>query len=221
MFCESYRKTLSEAALRDERLPADVQAHLASCASCRESFLDEKAVFGLIEAELRIRTNAEMPASLVPRVRQEIAKLPARTWRVPLPAYIASGLAVGAIALSFAVRSKVSPVKPEPSAHNVSLPAQNEPSVSQKENGSGQTLAATGRKSRRSPQAAPHGNPEVLVSAEEDLGLQRYAASFRNVKSEAPAVIKGNAAAEIEPLQIASVDVKGLSIEPLQSGDSD
>lgn len=221
MFCESYRQTLKEAALSDERLPADVQAHLASCLSCRESFSEQKALFERIGGELQTRVNAEMPASLLPRVRREIAaSLAARTWRVPLLAYVASGLAIGAIALSLAVRTKVSSVKPEPSAGGASSAISSEPSASQEQSRSGQMLVKTSKKSHKPPQVALHAKPEVLVSAGEQLGLQRYAASLRNAKAEAPAVIKGNAAPEIEPLQIASVDVKRLSIEPLEDSDS-
>jgi hypothetical protein len=223
MFCESYREALNKAAVSDEQLPADVQAHLAACASCRESFSEEKALFGLIEAGLRTRASAEMPASLLPRVRQEIAaSTAAQTWRVPVLASVASGLAIGAIALSFAVRTKVSSVKPEPPASRVSSAISSESSSVQKQSGSEQMAVATSRSARRRvPLAIPNPEPEVLISAEEQLGLQRYAASLklRNTKAQA-AVLKGNAAPEIEPLQIASVDVKRLSIEPLEDSDS-
>ena len=220
MFCESYRETLNEAALSDERLPAEVQAHLVSCASCRESFSDEKALFGLIEAELRIRMNAEMPAALLPRVRQEIAASPAaRTWRVLVPAYIASGLAVGAMAISFAVRSKVSSVTPEPSARGISLPAANELGVSRTGREPVEMLVATKRSHK--PHVALRAEPEILVSAEEQLGLQRYTASLRSMAADRAANVKPEALLEIKHLEIAGVDLKGLSIDPLQSGDSE
>jgi hypothetical protein len=222
MFCESYRETLNEAAGSDERLPAEVQAHLASCASCRESFSDEKAWFDLIQGEVRIRINAEMPASLLPRVRQEIAaSTAARTWRGPVPAYIASGLAIGAMALSLAVRTKVSSVKPESSAHNISLPARNEPSISKKGGGPVEVLVATSKRSHKQPQVALRAEPEVLVSGEEQLGLQRYTASLRSMAADRAANVKPEALLEIKHLEIAGVDLKGLSIDPLQSGDSD
>jgi hypothetical protein len=222
MLCESYRETLNEAALRDERLPAEVQAHVASCASCRESFSDEKALFRLIEAEVRIRTNAEVPASLLPRVRHQIAaSAAARTWRVPVLAYIASGLAVGAMALSFAVRTRVSSVKPEPSAHNISLPAPDQTGVSQTGEGPVEMLVAISKRSRKQPQVALRAEPEVLVSAEEQLGLQRYTASLRSMAADRAAIVKPEALLEIKHLEIAGVDLKGLSIDPLQSGDSD
>ena len=222
MFCEPYREAVSEAALRDDQLPAEVQAHLASCASCRESFREEKALFALMDTEVRTRANPEVPASLLPRVRQEIAASPAgRTWRVSVLTYVASGLAIGAIALSFAVRTRVPSVKPESLAGGVSSLAANEPSTARKQREPGQVFVATSKQNSKAAVVVLKAEPEVLVSAEEELGLQRYAASLRNSKAEAPIVIKSNAGAEIEPLQIASVDVKQLSIDPLQSCDSD
>jgi len=222
MFCESYREALSEAALSDDRLPAEVQAHLESCASCRAAFSDEQALFALIDAEVRARVNAEAPASLLPRVRQEIASPSpaARTWRVPILACVASGLAVAVLALSFAVRTNVLSVKSEPSAHNVPLPVPDEPSLSQKGGGSAVIPVATIKRSHKQPQVALRAEPEVLVSAEEQLGLQRYTASLKNKKAGASGVIKDNAVAEIEPLEIAKVEVKQLSIQPLESGDA-
>jgi hypothetical protein len=222
MFCESYRETLSESAMRDERLPAEAQAHLAACASCRDWFSDEKALFDRIAAEVRSRVNAEMPASLLPSVRQRIAAAPAgEIWRGPVLAYVACGLAIGAIAVSFAVRTKVESAKPEPSAGSVSSPAPNEPSASQKEGSSGQKFRAIHKRERLAPQVIAKAAPEVLVSGEEQLGLQRYAASLRNSTTGRTASVNSDAVAEIKPLEIAGMDLKGLSIDPLQSGDRD
>lgn len=222
MFCESYRETLSGAAVRDERLPAEVQAHLAACASCRDAFSDEKALLDRIGAEVRSCVNAEMPASLLPGVRQRIAAAPAaRIWRVPVLVYVASGLAIGAVALSFAVRTKVGSAKPEPSASSVSSPGPNQPVLSEKESGSGQMPRAIHKRERRVPQVLSKAAPEVLVSGEEQRGLERYAASLRNTATDRTASAKSDAVLEIEPLEIAGMDLQGLSIDPLQSGDRD
>jgi len=221
MLCESYREALNDAALTGAQLPAGLKAHLEACASCRDGFSEEKALFKRIAAEVRTRANAEMPVSLLPRVRQEIAAAAAtQTWHIPILAYAASGLVVGAIVLSFAMRTRVPPVKPEPSAFVTSSVVTSEPNAPQKESGSGQVFVATNTNSRRPPHVALNAEPEVIVSGEEQIGLQRYAASLRTAKA-ASAVTKSSTAAEIEPLQIASMDVKQLSIEPLQSSDSD
>jgi hypothetical protein len=61
----------------------------------------------------------------------------------------------------------------------------------------------------------------VLVSGEEQLGLERYAASLRNTATEPAASVKNDAVLEIKPLEIAGMDLKGLSIDPLETGDRD
>ena len=220
MFCESYRQALNEAAMSDERVPAEVQAHLASCLPCRESLSQQKSVFARIDAEVQTRVNAQLPVSLLPRVRREIAASPAaRTWRLPVLAYAASGLAIGAILVSFAVRTRVPSATQEPSHRAVSSPAFTEPSASKEE--SRQVLVASSKKNRRPQQVVLNAEPEVLVSAEERIGLQRYAASLRSMPADRAANVKPEPRPEIEHLEIASIDLKGLSIDPLQGGDSD
>lgn len=220
MFCESYREALSKAALRGERLSAEVQMHVTACAPCRESFSEENALLALLDTAIQARVNAEMPASLLPKVRQNITALPeTRSWRVPVLVCAASGLVIGAIGLWFAVRTRVLPVSPEPSPRAISVPVTNELNTAQSES-SGQLLVASNPEGRRPRRVAPKPEPEVLVSSEEQIGFQKYTASLRNKGAEAAGVIKVNTAAEIEPLQIASVEVKQLSIQPLESGGS-
>jgi hypothetical protein len=62
--------------------------------------------------------------------------------------------------------------------------------------------------------------PEVLISADEQLGLQRFTASLKRVSANRPALVKAEATTEIAPLEIAGIDVRRLSIEPLESGDA-
>lgn len=222
MFCESYRQALNEAAMSDELVPADVQAHLASCLSCRESLSQQKSLFARIDAEVQTRVNAQLPVSLLPRVRREIAASPAaRTRRLPVLAYAASGLAIGAIAVSFAVRTRVPSATPEPSPRAVSSLAFTEPSASKEQRESRQLFVAGSKKNRRPQQVVLKVEPEVLVSAEERIGLQRYAASLRSMPADRAANVKPEPRPEIEHLEIASIDLNGLSIDPLQAGDSD
>ena len=81
-------------------------------------------------------------------------------------------------------------------------------------------MPVASRKRDRRPRPVK-GMPEVLVSSEEQFGLQRYAASLRKVMTDRTAIAKGDQALEIKPLEIAGMDLQGLAIDPLQSGDSD
>ena len=112
-------------------------------------------------------------------------------------------------------------VQPDASARGASSPARNEPSASQRQSGSGQMLVATRRRDQRPRRVTLKVLPEVLVSREEQLGLERYTVSLRNPTTDRPAMMKGDAILEIKPLEIAGMDLKRLSIDPLQGGDSD
>jgi hypothetical protein len=82
-------------------------------------------------------------------------------------------------------------------------------------------LVANGRRSHKPRQVALDAGPEVLVRTEEQLGLQRYAVSLRSRAADRSANVKAEVQLEIKHLEIAGIDLKGLSIDPLQSGDSD
>jgi hypothetical protein len=62
----------------------------------------------------------------------------------------------------------------------------------------------------------------VLVSSDERLGFERYAAQSRARPPEfsARAVVISDAAFKIQPLEIAEIDLRQLTIEPLESGES-
>jgi hypothetical protein len=219
MLCEFNRKVVSEAALGGERLRGDAQAHLAVCTSCRRSFSEEQALLGLLEGELRSIANTEVPGSLVPKVRRRIVEVPkSPAWRPPFLAYVTAGLAIGAMVLLFGARTRV-PLAREDIVPAVSSIARNEPFAAGEPSEPQRELVAAKRKG--SPQrVTPRLQPEVLVSAEEQLGLRRYAASLRATAADGPLRVKNHATPEIMPLEIARMDVKQLSIEPLESGDS-
>jgi hypothetical protein len=70
MFCESYRKAMSEAVLLGGRVHWETAAHLAVCAGCQSALANERELIGSIDAALRTKVNLETPPSLLARVRQ-------------------------------------------------------------------------------------------------------------------------------------------------------
>src|SRR5215831_12141657 len=220
MFCESHRKALSEAVLAGGRLPVEAEAHMALCAGCRQAFADERALLRRIEAGISSRVVLETPASLIPGVRERIAGLgDSRSgWRLVL-GYATAALVLSVIAISLGMRGKTphAPLK-TPSASTVPAlrsPAATPPRAKARETAAmARPRAVAGRPARR------NGPPEVLISGDDRLGLERYVASFRVVASGTKATLKEEGGAEIKPIEIAELDVKRLSIEPLASGDS-
>ncbi len=69
MLCKHYKVALIEAAASSAQPQGDLRAHLEACASCRAAFEQEQSLFASIDAGLHVAANAEVPASLLPRVR--------------------------------------------------------------------------------------------------------------------------------------------------------
>lgn len=220
MFCEPYRKPLSEAALHGERLPADAEAHLAGCPTCRRSFSAEQALLVSVDGALRSLANGKVPASLVPKLRSQIAGLPEhRAWRSPLLTY-AAALAIGAMAVWFAGRSKEPLVQEKDVVPEVSSSAHSEPNATRQQAEAQRERVVTHERNSARQRSALTAQPEVLVSADEQLGLQRYAAFLKTAVANRRAVVKTDGTTEIPPLEIARIDVGRLSIEPLEGGDA-
>ena len=100
MLCESCRQALSEAAVSGEALPREVRLHLAGCNACTAVFAEERELFAAIDSAMGTTVNVEVPASLLPRVRAQIAASPEKTiWRLPVLAF-ATALLVGVAVLS-------------------------------------------------------------------------------------------------------------------------
>jgi len=226
MFCESYRKALSEVVLLGIRVHGETAAHLGMCASCRETLAEERALLQRIDGGLTSLVVSDAPASLIPAVRARIADgaKSRRAWSVL--AYVTAAVAIGAAAISFSLRSKAPQVKLETAIAEPSsaVTSQATSSLVEKvlsyERSSQSRLIVTHRRASPDSWAARKTRPDVLVSADDQLGLQRYAASLRTVARRNAATLGEASGPEIKPLEIAELDLKRLSIEPLESGDS-
>jgi hypothetical protein len=82
MPCENYREALTEAAAASAAPAGELRLHLDVCVSCRAAFTEEQQLFAVIDGGVRATANAEVPASLLPRVRTQLSEraLPQRTW---------------------------------------------------------------------------------------------------------------------------------------------
>jgi len=231
MFCEPYRKALSEAALAGERANGEAAAHLDNCAGCRRDFAQERELVQRIDAALGSLAAADVPASLVPGVRARIAAgtgSRAAFWLRPSFWPGAAALAVVLIGISFAARYKTpqpgrvaparasSPAVPSPAPEALAAPAKPggllpPERFSQREG----TSAGSTRRTQRSERNA---GAEILISVDDRLGLERYAASLRTAAARTAATVKEEDGAGIKPLEIAQLEARQLSIEPLDGG---
>jgi hypothetical protein len=204
-----------DAAASGQSLAGTLVTHLEGCNACSSAFTEEQLLFAAIDRSVGMSSNAPVPPSLVPRVQAQIIAGPDKTtWRSPVLAFATLSLVAGVAALSpmFHWRStRVLSIRENPAAA---------PKVQ----------FADSNKSIRSPvQTAPpalrrarvRSSMEVLVSREEQDGLERYAAGLRGraLENSARAAIASDPAFEIQPLEIAAMDLGQLTIEPLESGE--
>jgi len=228
MFCESYRESLSNAAIFSEALTRGQQAHLEVCPSCRAALAEERALADSIDAGLHALVNPEVPASLMLSVRGKIDTAPAlaATWRIPSLVFASAAMALGIGFFLFRTQPKVN----DPSAGTVAAhiepvvatpalrPAPPLVPLASASVRLGRSLVATGTAAT----ALPSFESEVLVSPEEQINLQKYLASRRSagVATGKELTMRSDPHEEIAKLEIAQLEFGQLNIEPLSSGDS-
>lgn len=111
MLCEYEKSALTEAAAAGE-LTAALRARLASCESCRAAFAEEQALFAAVDSGLRAAANAEIPPSLLPRLRVAVAsKAAAAPNRNVASTWLVAAGAVAALAI-FLARLPRTPSRP-------------------------------------------------------------------------------------------------------------
>jgi len=231
MFCESYRKVLMEAAGSGEALSRELEEHLAGCEHCHEAFADEQALFRSIDGALQAAANTEIPGSLLPRVRMQVASDSTNAnRRVPVLAFVTGGLVFGAIVLSSPSlrHAAVSRSGKAPVARSIQSAVNREATGLPIHTSSVQVAPSPERiVSRRErfvvDRVTRRSAPEVLVSSEEAAGLRRYADFLRAKSNETsnPTAAINDVPFEIKPLEIAELGLRQLTIQPLEGSESD
>ncbi len=227
MFCESCRQPLNTAVAAGEPPPREVTVHLASCDACSAAFAAEKALFAAIDGSLYAAANADVPASLVPGVREAVLQKEFPTRHIQWRAILVFGsalLIVGSLSLwhsrSISRTEKV-----------LAVASHTRPEASRE----AQIKSPTGVARGVAP-SAPNKNPVtppmatrsglavmVIVSPQEEDALKKYAvlvnANFgKNLASE---VTRWDVRADLDPLEIAEIDLSQLLIQPLERGEVD
>jgi hypothetical protein len=227
MPCENYKNALIEAAASGAEPQSELRAHLAACDACRTVFAEEQSLFASIDVGLRITANAEVSASLLPRVHARFAEETAltRSWAIN---WFVLASAAAIIAGFFVARGVWRPsvkqnppsssAQTNPSAH-VFPPRQEltqTPGPTAKSNPLRHLQILQARNSQSlGLQVAHNSIAEVLVPRDQELLLARYAEQWR-ARKRAPLVAEYSdgttlALLQIAPIQIAQLDVKLLA----------
>lgn len=105
MPCEEYREALREAAAAGSRqiMPRDLRVHLDGCSGCNAEFRAEQELFAAINSGVQKIASAEVPPSLLPRVRERMERegLSRRSF---LPYMVFAAAAVCALVAAFGMR---------------------------------------------------------------------------------------------------------------------
>jgi len=97
MPCEEYREALSGAvAGGKQELSRELRVHLDACRECSAAFHEEQQLFAAIDSGVQKIANAEVPVSLLPRVRKSLDR-EASPQRSVLPYFVFAGAAICAV----------------------------------------------------------------------------------------------------------------------------
>ena len=227
MFCESYERPLKDAAASGE-LSAALRRHLETCSSCRAGFTEEQSLFAAIDSTLCAVAHAEVPATLVPRVRvalnnESIHVRTSRFWLLAAAPLLAAGL----LALIYlrphntstpAVATENAPSRGTSSAPLISSALNPLPQRGVIRVQHGRTASAVRN------QASGARLVEVIVEPQEAAALLRYEASLRKrFELQSPTALAKaiELPSGIQPLEIAELEVGDLKISALAKAEAD
>ena len=226
MPCKHYKDALIEAAASGAEPQGELRAHLEACATCRAAFEQERTLFSSIDASLRLAANAEVPASLLPRVRARLDEesAPRRIWLTnwlvlaSAAVLVAAFFTVRAVLRTSAARQPFESTGKSVVPPRVTTPPRiHDPKTEMpvgKNNASNHQFVIT--KNRPLPESRAEGKrtPEVLVPRDQEVLLAEYANQWR-LQKRAPLLTQDADATVLAPLQIAQIQIAELGVKLL------
>jgi anti-sigma factor RsiW len=233
MPCKHYKEALIEAAAGGLDPRGELRAHLDACAPCRAAFEQEQSLFASIDAGLHVAANAEVPPSLLPRLRARMgeAAAPQRRWFQPWVFAAASVALVLAIFL-FARPHHSRPDDNDQAKQTPQIPIRGAPATNAGPQNSGppaQIVSSSANNSRARVHSTLLGpvassQPEVLVPPDEREAFSSFVAVLGERRELAlalvtPAPQTKDESASLEPLQINGLEIKPLAATGSEQSD--
>jgi anti-sigma factor RsiW len=224
MLCEHYKEALTEAAARGAQSSGDLRAHLASCAACCVVFEQEQALFASIDGGLQVVANAEVPASLLPRVRARLdeAVVPRSHWVQPLIFASASvALAFGVFLMARSHRAtpeNIAGQDPVVTSTSVTPRAKMNPGkipLAGTQTASMQASHSHGVRNSTTIHSAASSNPEVLVPPDEREAFARFLGRDQALATLASVSVAWAPKPPRESVEILPVEIASLAVTPL------
>jgi anti-sigma factor RsiW len=228
MPCKHYQDALVEAAASGAEPQGELRSHLAACAACRTAFAQEQSLFSSIDAGLHATANAEVPASLLPRVRARLADeaTPSRMWTQPL-IFAAASLAL-ASAIFLVVRphhagpdfqAKQTPQIPVSETTVTNARRQRSRRAAQIISSHVNNPKPPGRSTLLRPMTS--SQPEVLVPPDERDAFARFVAALQERSEVAVALVTPSSDEKDEPAGLKPLQIDRLEVKPLEGTESE
>jgi hypothetical protein len=222
---EHYKDALVEAAASGVEPESKLLVHLDACDSCRAAFAEEQALFASIDAGIRVKANADVPVSLLPRVRAMLdeAGAPRNSWITSGFVLATAAVVVVAFFAARALRHTNAGREPVASVEKTNVPQVAPPSqrqtpvvVSPEDRKAVSPRQFNSVKNSAAVEVAVRGTsgPEVLVPRDQEILLAAYAEQW-NLHKRAPLVAKDSDATILAQLQIVPIQIDELGVKLL------
>jgi hypothetical protein len=222
---EHHKNSLIEAAATGVEPEGELRAHLEACESCRAAFAEEEALFASIDAGLHMKFNADVPVSLLPRVRALLdeAAPPRKSWITNGLVLATAAVVVVAFFAARAVRHPNAGREPVAAVEKTNVPQVARPSrrldpvvVSPGVKNSVSPRQFNSAKNSATAEVAVRARtePEVLVPRDQEILLAAYAEQW-NLHQRAPLRAQDSDATILAQLQIAPIQIDELGVKLL------
>jgi len=227
MLCDKYKEALIEAVASGAAPPAAAREHVDRCAQCRATLAAQQALFTMVDAGLRSRTNAAVPSNFEHRVRAALQIQVARRRR----SYF-SVLGFGSMAATAALALTISLTHNANNGRKGMRPgsaSQTEPSVSRPAASSGESKEvrafshpglhsrsrALNIAGRPNVQALWNNGVEVLVPPGQEELLVKYMEEVGALRARATFSASLQHEADMKPMEVSSIEISELVVKPL------
>jgi hypothetical protein len=228
MPCKHYKNALIEAAASGAQPQGDLRAHLAGCADCRGAFEQEQSLFASIDAGLQIIANAEVPASLSPRVRARLDETVTtqRRWFQPW-VFVAASVALAIAIFQFGRPHHSSSDNQAKQTPQISISEAPVTNTDHQSSGPGTQIVSSNMNNSQTRdhstllRPVASSQPEVLVPPDEREAFARFVAVLGEHREVAIALVTPALQAKDRPASLELLQINELEIKPLAGTESE
>jgi len=232
MPCEPYKNALTEAAATGADPQNELRAHLGVCPSCHAAFVEEQQLFAAINAGLHASANAEVPPSLLPRVRARLDEeaFAERNW---LSRWIVIAATAALVVFAIAFQSKRPDVAPQDS-RKTTVALKDLPAVVPAVPVEAPSRASQGQRTSKQTRPTTLEGPtsvaqvSVLLPAGQKEAFDGLLISLRRGQVKGEVLLAQNRTLQLGDLRISPLEVSPIRMEPIvdvsgesQSGSTD